>query len=330
MFPRRLLCGIFFAIAVSTVSVSLADPQRAALQPITIVVPFPPGGSTDIVARVVAEHMSSSLGTSVIVENVSGAGGSVGLSRVARAAPDDRRTWLVVSNWTSHIGSPVLYPVQFDIEKDFQPVARLTSVPLMMIGSPKMPAQDLKAAISWLKGHADSATAATVGVGSASQLCTIDFQNKTQTSFKLVPYRGNAPAVQDVLGSQVDIMCGEASGMLPHVRAGTVKAYAVMAEKRWFAAPDIPTSEEAGAPGAGITFWHGLWAAKVTSRETVLRLSQAVTEALADPVVTRRLTDAGHEIPASDQQSAAALDTLFHREAAKWWPIIKAANIKAQ
>jgi tripartite-type tricarboxylate transporter receptor subunit TctC len=330
MFSRSLLCGILAVIAISIASVVSADTQRATPYPITIVVPFPPGGSTDILARVLAEHMSSSLGKSVIVENISGAGGSLGLNRVARASSDDRRTWLVVSNWTSHIGSPVLYPVQFDIETDFQPVARLTSVPLMMIGSPKMPAQDLKAAISWLKDHADSATAATVGVGSASHLCAIDFQNKTQTSFKLVPYRGNAPAVQDVLGSQVDIMCGEASGMLPQVRGGTVKAYAVMAEKRWFAAPAIPTSEEAGAPGVGITFWHGMWAAKVTPHETVARLSQAVAEAFADPVVTKRLTDAGHEIPATEQQSAAALDVLFRKEADKWWPIIKAANIREQ
>jgi tripartite-type tricarboxylate transporter receptor subunit TctC len=327
---RSLLCGILVLVAVSTVSVASADSQRAVPYPITIVVPFPPGGSTDILARVLAEHMSSSLGTSVIVENISGAGGSLGLNRVARASSDDRRTWLVVSNWTSHIGSPVLYPVQFNIEQDFQPVARLTSVPLMMIGSPKMPAQDLRAAISWLKDHADSATAATVGVGSASHLCAIDFQNKTQTSFKLVPYRGNAPAVQDVLGSQVDIMCGEASGMLPHVRGGTVKAYAVMAEKRWFAAPDIPTSEEAGAPGVGITFWHGMWTAKITPHKTVARLSQAVAEAFADPVVTRRLTDVGHEIPATDEQSAAALDALFRKEADKWWPMIKAANIRGQ
>jgi tripartite-type tricarboxylate transporter receptor subunit TctC len=330
MSPRSLLRSILVAIVVSNISVTSEDAKGAAINPVTIVVPFPPGGSTDILARVLAEHMNLSLGTSVIVENISGAGGSLGLNRVARADPYDRRTWLVVSNWTSHIGSPVLYPVQFDIETDFQPVARLTSVPLMMIGSPKMPAQDLKAAIVWLKEHADTATAATVGVGSASQLCAIDFQNKTQTSFKLVPYRGNAPAVQDVLGSQVDIMCGEASGMLPHVRGGTVKAYAVMAQKRWFAAPEIPTSEEAGAPGVGITFWHGMWAAKGTPRETVERLSHAVAEAFADPIVIRRLTDAGHEIPESEQQSAAALDILFHKEAAKWWPIIKAANIQAQ
>ena len=331
MSPRStLVCGIFFAVALSAFSPTSADAQRPLSNPVTIVVPFPPGGSTDIVARILAEHMSTSLGTSVIVENVSGAGGSLGLNRVARVDADDRRTWLVVSNWTSHIGSPVLYPVQFNIETDFQPVARLTSVPLMMIGSPKMPAQDLKPAIAWLKDHADSATAATVGAGSASHMCLIDFQNKTQTSFKLIPYRGNAPAVQDVLGSQVDMMCGEASGMLPHVRAGTVKAYAVMAEKRWFAAPDIPTAEEAGAPGVGITFWHGMWAAKVTPKDTVLRLGQAVSEAFADPVVRERLTAAGHEIPASDQQSPAALDALFHREAQKWWPMIKAADIRAQ
>ena len=330
MNKRHLLCGLAALIAAGISGPASTQTAKPPINPVTIVVPFPPGGSTDLLSRVLAEHMATSLGTSVIVENVSGAGGSLGLARVARAAPDDRRTWVVVSNWTSHIGSPVLYPIDFDIQTDFKPVARLTSVPLMLIGSPKMPAQDLRGAIAWLKQHPDTASAATVGVGSASHLCTIDFQNKTQTSFKLVPYRGNAPAVQDVLGSQVELMCGEASGMLPHVKAGTVKAYAVMAEKRWFAAPEIPTADEAGAPGAGITFWHGMWAAKTTPDETVARLGQAVEEALADPAVVKRLTDLGHEIPPRDQQNAEAITVLFKKESDKWWPIIKAANIQGQ
>jgi tripartite-type tricarboxylate transporter receptor subunit TctC len=330
MTGRQLLLRIAFGVATAIAGLAPFNAQGAQLDPITIVVPFPPGGSTDILARVLAQRMSSSLATSVVVENVAGAGGSIGLGRVARASSDDRRIWLVVSNWTSHVGSPVVYPVQFDIMTDFLPVARLTSVPLMMIGSPRMAPRTLEAVIAWLKERPDTATAATVGVGSASQLCTVDFQNKTRTSFRFVPYRGNAPAVQDVLSGQVDLMCGEASGMLSHVRAGSVKAYAVMADKRWFAAPDVPTAGEAGVPGAGITFWHGLWAAKATPPDTVLRIGHAVQEAFADPTVVQRLSAAGHEIPPREQQSAAALDALFRAEADKWWPIIKAANIQAQ
>jgi tripartite-type tricarboxylate transporter receptor subunit TctC len=328
MYSRTSLC--ILALFVATNIPAAFASSESSLPPVTIVVPFPPGGSTDILARVLAVHLSSSLGTSVVVENVSGAGGSIGLNRVARAGADDRRTWVVISNWTSHIGSPILFPIQFDVEKDFQPVARLTSVPLMMIGRPNLPALDMRGAITWLKGHADTATVATVGIGSASHMCAIDFMNKTTTSFKLVPYRGNAPAVQDVLAGQVDLMCGEASGILPHVRSGTVKPYAIMADKRWFAAPEIPTSEEAGAPGVGVVFWHGMWAAKSTPPQTVLRLSRAVSEAFADPDTRRRLADAGHEIPSPEQQSPAALDNLFHAEAAKWWPILKAANVQAQ
>jgi tripartite-type tricarboxylate transporter receptor subunit TctC len=184
--------------------------------------------------------------------------------------------------------------------------------------------------IGWLKQHPDKASMATVGVGSAAHLCAIDFMTRTQTNFLLVPYRGNAPAVQDVLGGHVELMCGEASGMLPHVRAGTVKAYAVMAETRWFAAPDVPTAAEAGAPGVAIGFWHGMWAGKATPDATVARLEQAVKAAFDDAAVRQRLSELGHEIPPADQRSAAAITALFDAEAAKWWPVIKAANIQAQ
>jgi tripartite-type tricarboxylate transporter receptor subunit TctC len=270
--------------------------------------------------------MASSLNERVVIENMSGAGGSTGLARVARAAPDGYT--LAVSNWTSHVGSPLLYPVQFDIEKDFVAIARLTDVPLMLIAGPKLPASDLAGAVRWLKAHPQDASIATIGPGSASHLCAVDLQNQTGTNSKFVPYRGGTPAIQDVVSGQVELMCGEASGMLPHVRGGTVKALAVMKSSRWFAAPDVPSIDEAGVPGVGITFWHGLWAPKGTPPDVVARLGRAVEDAFADPAVAKRLADAGQEIPV--QRSAAALEAHFKSESAKWWPIIKAANIQVQ
>lgn len=314
-----VLCSIFV-----TAFGGVARAQTYPTHPVALVVPFPPGGSTDIVARILAQYMTKVLGQSVIVENLSGAGGSIGLGRVAHAAPDGYT--LVVSNWTSHIGAPLLYPVQFDIEKDFEPVARLTQVPLMIIGSPKFAPNDLRSAIEWLRANPERGAAATVGPGSAAHLCMADFQAKTGTHLKPVPYRGNAPAVQDVMGGQVEMMCGEASGMLPFVRSGAVKAYAVMKASRWFAAPEIPTSAEAGVPGAEIAFWHGLWAPKGTPKEIVARLGRIVSAAFADPEVIARLHAAGHEIPTPEQQKPAALTTFVRQEMDKWWPMIRAEN----
>jgi tripartite-type tricarboxylate transporter receptor subunit TctC len=297
-------------------------------RPIAIVVPFPAGASADTLARILADRMQVSLGQPVRIENISGAGGTIGLEKVVRAAPDGYTA--LVGNWSSNVGAPAIYPISFDVFRDLQPVARLTDVPLMLIGRKSLPATNLPELIGWLRAHPDSASVATIGIGSASQLCAIDLQNNSNTHFQLIPYRGGAPAIQDILGGQVDVMCGEASGMLPHVRANTVTAFAVVKATRWFAAPDVPTTAEMGLPSLELAFWHGLWLPANTPPSIVARLATAVREAFADSGVRRRIQEAGQELPAPEQQSPEGLAAYHKASAERWWPVIKAAKLRPE
>ena len=265
----------------------------------------------------------------IIIENVGGASGGIGVTRVVRSTPDGYT--LSMGNWTSHVGGPAIYPVQFDILKDLEPVAMLPSAPTIIVARQNMPANDLKELVAWLKANPDKATAATVGAGSPGHVSGLYFQSQTGTRMQFVPYRGGGPANQDLLGGQVDMRIGaEASQMLPHVRAGRVKAYAIMAKTRWPVAPDIPTIDEAGVPGVHISVWTGLWAPKGTPKDVVTRLNAAMVEVLADEAVRKRIAEIGSEIPARDQQTPEALAAFHKAETDKWWPIIKAANIKAE
>ena len=236
-----------------------------------------------------------------------------------------------MGNWTSHVGAPAIYPVQFDILKDLEPVALLPSAPTVIVAKPEMPAGNLRELVAWLKANPDKATSATVGMGSPGHVSAIYFQNQTGTRLQLVPYRGGGPANQDLLAGQVDMRIGaEASQMLPHVRSGRIKAYAVMTKTRWSAAPEIPTIDEAGVPGVHISVWTGLWVPKGTPQSIVTRLNAAMMEVLGDETVRKRVTDIGSETPARDQQSPEALAAFHKAETEKWWPIIKAANIKPE
>jgi tripartite-type tricarboxylate transporter receptor subunit TctC len=320
-------------LSVAVTLITLAGIGGAAAQSypsraITMVVPFPAGGATTVLARVLAEHMRESLGQPVVVENVPGAGGSIGVGRIARAAPDGYS--LSFGNWASHVGAGAVYPVQYDLLTDFEPVARVADTPLWMVAKNALPAKDLKELIAWLKANPDKASAATVGPGSGSHLCGIYLQSNTGTRFQFVPYRGGGPAMQDLVAGQVDMMCDMSSNSLPHVRAGQIKALAVMAKSRWFAAPDVPTVDEMGVPGIYVSFWHGLWVPKGAPADVAAKLSDAVVKALADPVVRQRFADQGQEIPPRDQQTPAALAAYHKADIEKWWPIIKAANIKAE
>jgi tripartite-type tricarboxylate transporter receptor subunit TctC len=299
-------------------------PARA----ITIVVPFPPGGPTDTVARVVGERMKSSLGQPVIVENVSGASGSIGAARVARAAPDGYT--LVVGQWSSHVGAGAMSNLPYDQLNDFAPVALLTSSPLWIIARKDVPANDLKELIAWAKANPGKVTAGTVGIGSGTHLCLIYFQNLTGTSFQVVPYRGGPPMMQDIVAGQVDLSCPEASQNLPLYRSDRIKVFAVMGQQRWSAAPDVPTTEEAGVPGLHFPFWNAMWAPKGTPAPVIDRLNAAVREAFDDPAVRKRFTDLGYDIPAPDHLAPAALGRHHKAEIDKWLPIIKAANITPQ
>src|SRR5262249_20175147 len=261
-------------------------------RPITIVVPFPAGGPVDTLARIVSEPMRAALGQPVIVENVSGAGGSLGIGRVARAVPDGLT--LALGNWTSSVGAPAIYPVTYDILGDFAPVTLATSSRLVIIARKSLPANDVKELIAWLKANPGKATAGTIGVGSPSHVGGLYFQSLTGTQFQFVPYRGAAPALQDLVAGQIDLRFGaEASQTLPYLREGTLKALAVMGDTRWPAAPDIPTIDEAGVPGLHLSFWQGFWAPKGTPQDIVAKLNAVIVDAFNDPAVRQRLTGLG-------------------------------------
>ena len=321
----QLSIALIFAMLAA---VAGATAQTYPSRPVTVIVPFAAGGVTDIVARIVSERMNKALGQSVIIENVSGAGGTIGVTRLFRAAPDGYT--LVVGQWTSHVGAGAMYPVPFDYQNDFEPVSMLSIAPLWIIGRSNLPAKDLRELIAWLKANPDKASAATTGLGSGIHMCLVYFQNMTGTKFPLAPYRGAAPLMQDMLAGQIDLSCPEAGQTLPQYRAGSIKAYAVLTQKRWFAAPDVPTIDEAGVPGLHFPFWHAIWAPKGTPKDVIAKLNAAVVETLADRGVRQRFNELGHEIAPREQQSPAALAAYHKAEIDKWWPIIKAANIKLE
>jgi tripartite-type tricarboxylate transporter receptor subunit TctC len=251
----------------------------------------------------------------------------------ARAAASGAAAdWYSLSfgNWASHVGAGAVYPVAYDVLADFEPVARVADTPLWVVARKALPANDLKELVAWLKANPEKASAATVGPGSGSHLCGIYIQNNTGTRFQFVPYRGGAPAIADLVAGQVDFMCDMSSNSLPNVRGGQIKALAVMARSRWFGAPEIPTVDEAGVPGVYISFWHGLWVPKGTPKDIVAKLNEAIVKALADATVRQRFLDQGQEVPPREQQTPQALAAYHKAEIEKWWPIIKAANIKAE
>ena len=302
--------------------------QAFPTHPITMVVPFPAGGPADLIARVLAERMRTPLGQPLIVENVSGAGGSIGVARVARANADGYT--LSIGQVNSHVFTGAAYNVRYDLLRDFDPIALVTTNPLMLVGKKDLPAKDMKELIAWLKANPDSGTYGTPGFGSPSHVWGIHFQNSVGTRLRFVSYRGAAPVMQDVLSGQLDLTCLQASDMLPQVRSGNVKAYGILATEHWARATDIPTVDEAGIPGLHMPFWHGLWAPAHTPKDVIAKLNAAVVEALSDPQVRQRFSDRGQEIFPVEQQTPDALATLQKADIEKWWPVIKAANIKGE
>jgi tripartite-type tricarboxylate transporter receptor subunit TctC len=320
----RFLLGALSAIAL--VGLSGAHAQTQHSRPITIVVGFPAGGPTDTVARVLAERMKATLGENVIVENQAGAAGTIAGNRVAQADPDGHT--LSVGQWTSNVGAVAVFPVQYDVLKDFEPIALLTSSKLWIVARKDLPASDVKELVAWLKANPGKANAATVGVGSAAHVCLVDLKNRSGTDFQVVTYRGGAPAMQDLAGGQADFSCLEAGQTLGLYRAGKLKVIGVVSNTRWFGASEVPTLAEGGLPGVEIEFWHGLWAPKNTPRNIVARLNAAVIETFADPAVRQRFADIGHSTPPREQLTPQALFDHHKSEIEKWWPIMKAAGIK--
>jgi tripartite-type tricarboxylate transporter receptor subunit TctC len=325
-FPRRRFLHLAAgAAALPTVS-HITWAQNYPIRPITIIVPFAVGGATDVIARMMAERMKSSLGQPVIVEDVTGAAGTIAVGRVVRAAPDGYT--LSLGNNSSHVMAGATYALQYDLLNDLEPVALLVSNPELFVAKKALPANDLMGLIAWLKANPGKATQGGAGVGGITHVAGVFFQRETATRFQFVPYRGAAPAVQDLVAGQIDLVISDPIVALPQVRAGTIKAYGVTTKTRLFSAPDIPTLDEAGLPGFDISLWHGLWLPKGTPRHIIAKVNAAVMDALADPMVRTRLAELGQKIFPSDQQTPEALGAFQKAEIEKWWPIIKAANIK--
>jgi tripartite-type tricarboxylate transporter receptor subunit TctC len=305
-----------------------ATAQTYPSRPITIVVPFAAGGPNDTLARIMAERMRASLGRPVIIENVAGANGSIGVGRVVRAAPDGYTLSLGSSG--SHALNGAAYALSYDLLADLAPISPLTDEPGVMVAKKAMPANDLTGLIAWLKANPDRASAGIAGVGNIFHLAGILFQQLTGTRFQFVPYRGEAPFMQDLVAGLIDIALDSPSGALPQVRAGNIKAYAATAKSRLAAAPGIPTFDEAGLAGFYISNWRGLWAPKGTPSAVMAKLNAAVVDALADARVQARLADVGDEIFPREQQTPEALAALQKADIEKWWPFIKLIGIRAQ
>ena len=323
----RSLSAIF-ALAAMVLGVSTVAAQGYPSRPVTMIVPFSAGGPVDTIARIVGVPMGKALGQSIVVENVVGAAGTLGVGRVARAAPDGYT--LSIGHWSTHVINGAVYPLQYDLLRDLEPLALIASNPLMIVAHPSVPARDLKELIAWLKANPGKASAGTAGAGSASHMGGIYFQGATGTRFEFVPYKGTGPAMQDLLGGRIELMFDQASNSIPQVRGGKIRAYAVTAGTRMAAAPDVPTVDEAGLPGLHVSVWYGIWAPRGTPRDVAARLNGAIVAALADPTVRQRLSDLGQEIPQRERQTPEALGAFHKAEIEKWWPMVKAAGIKPE
>ena len=324
----RHLHSVLLALAALLAGAWPASAQNYPTHPITVVVPFPAGGSIDTVARVVADRMKATLGQPVIVANVTGAGGSIGVGRVAHAAPDGYT--LGVGNLSTHVINGATYALDYDVVRDFVPVSLLTTEPMLAGARKTMPPATLAELIAWLRANPGKASAAVGGTGDITQIADLMFQGKTGTRFQLVPYRGTVLALNDVIAGRVDLVFMQASSLLPQILAGSIKAYAVMGASRLATAPAIPTIDEAGLPGFHIPYWFGLWAPKATPDAVVNLLNTAVVEALADKTVQNRLNKLGREVVPRAQQTSAALAALQRAEIEKWWPLIKSAGLRAK
>ena len=318
-----LLAFAFAAVFAGSTAFAQSYPSR----PVTIVVPFSAGGPTDTLARIMGERMRKTLGQPVVIDNTTGAGGSIGTAKVVRAAPDGYM--VSIGHWGTHVVNGVYYTLPFSVLADFEPVAMVASNPQVIISKLALPATNLKQLMVWISTNHGKVLMGTGGVGGASHIAALYFQNMIGARFQYVPYRGGAPALQALLAGEIDLYVTQVSNITTQFRAGKIKAYAVTAKTRQAAAPEIPTVDEAGVPGLHTAVWHGYWLPKGTSKDIVMKLNGAIVETLADPAVRTRFVDLGQEIPARDQQTPEALFAHHKAEIDKWWPLIRSSGLKA-
>ena len=316
------------AAALVLAAVAGAHADTYPSRPITIVAPTTAGGPPDTIARVMSERMKVSLGQPVVVENVTGAGGSLGVQRVARSAPDGYT--VSIGHLNSHVFTGAVYNLSFDLLTDLAPVTMLTAAPMVFVVRSEFPANNLKELIAWMKQHPKGATFGSVGIGGPAKVWATDFQRKVGIEFQFVPYRGAAAIVQDLIAGQIDVACVEGSNVLAHLHGGKIKPFAVLSPKRWNSAADVPTIDEAGGGNSHMTFWHGLWVPKGTPPDVIAKLDAAAVEALADANTRARLAQIGQEIVPREQQTPQALAAHQKAEIEKWWPIIRASGVKAE
>ncbi len=321
---QRLLVAAVAALAL----IGSANAEDYPSRPISIIVPFAAGGPTDALARVLGEGMRQALGQTIIVEDVTGAGGTIGVARAVHAAPDGYT--LSIGHLGTHVINGAIYPLNFDLVNDLEPVALVASNPMMIVSKSDVPAKDLKELIAWIKAHDGKVLAGTAGVGSGAHFSGVYFEQKIGAKLQFVPYRGTGPAMLDLVAGHIDLIVDQASNSLPQVKAGKIRAYAITDSKRLAAAPEVPTVDEAGLPGFHIELWSAVWAPKGTPKDIIAKLNAAIVKTLADPTVHQRFAEMGLQVPPREQQTPEALGVHQRAEVKKWWPMIKAANIKAE
>ncbi|MGA8820314.1 MAG: tripartite tricarboxylate transporter substrate-binding protein [Xanthobacteraceae bacterium] len=320
--------GIAVGLTLALAAAAPAKADNYPSHPITMIVPLAPGGSTDVLGRIMAQAMSARLGQPIVVENVSGAGGTIGVTRAERSAPDGYT--ILWGMWGTNVANGAIYKLPFDLLNDFQPIALVATQPFLIDARKTMPANNLKELVAWLKANGDKTTMGTSGVGTPSHVAGVLMENMLGLHWQMVAYRSAGLATNDLLAGITDIQLDTPAVSLPHVKSGALKAYAVTSKNRIAIAPDIPTTDEAGMPGYYFYFWHAMWAPKGTPKDLITKLNAAAVASLADPKTRKRLTDLAQEIYPREQQTPEALYAFQKSEVEKWWPIIKAAGIKAE
>jgi tripartite-type tricarboxylate transporter receptor subunit TctC len=293
-----------------------------------MVVPLSVGGSTDVIARIMAQGMGEALGQTIVVENTTGAGGTIGEGRVARATPDGYT--FGIGQWGTNMANGAIYPLTYDLVKDFAPIGLVATQPFFVLARKSIPANNLKELIAWIRANGSKTTAGNSGVGSPSHVAGILFQKAIGAEMTMVPFRGAGESTQALVGEQIDFMLNTPAVSVGHIQGGSIKVYAVTAPNRLAIFPDIPTTDEAGLPGYYFSFWHAFWAPKGTPQEIIAKLNGALRRALADPAIRKKLIDLAQEIFPLEQQSPEALAAYQQAEIEKWWPIIKEAGIKVR